>query len=106
MKNLELKKMKPVFSYMIVKVPDEVHKKESSIEVDLKTRNKMIDDYIADGSPLEVVAVGPQVEAFKVGDGILFSNLSYPAKIDGIGEKGIGDYWMCRESDGAMRYEG
>ncbi len=106
MKELDLKKIKPVFSYMIVKVPDEVHTSASGIDLDLKTRNKKIDDYIADGSPLEVVAIGPQVEGYKVGDGIMFSNLSYPAQIKGVGETGIGDYWMCRESDGAMRYEG
>ena len=106
MKSLELEKIKPVFSYMILKIPNEVHTSASGIDLDLKTRNKKIDQYIADGSPLEVIAVGPQVEAYKVGDSIMFSNLSYPAQIAGLGEKGIGDYWMCRESDGAMRYEG
>ena len=60
---------------------------------------------MADGFPLEVIKVGPQVDAYKPGDWFMCSNLSYPAQIKGIGETGVGDYWMCRESDGAMVYE-
>ena len=102
-KKIKLEKISPVFTYILLKVPDHVYESESDISIDLKTKDELIKGYMADGFPLEVIKVGPQVQSFKVGDGFMCSNLSYPAKVMNIEENG--EFWMTREMDGAFNVD-
>ena len=99
-KKVKLKDISPVFTYILLKVPDHVFTSESGIAIDLKSKDQLIKSYMADGFPLEVVKTGPQVQSFKAGDGFMCSNLSYPAKVMNIEENG--EFWMTREMDGAF----
>ena len=99
LKNLPLKEIAPAFTYTLVKVPEKAFTSASGIELG-KTKDTMIEAYIADGFPMEVIAVGPQVQSYKTGDHVMFSNLSYPAKVKNV--KDHKEVWMCRETDIAL----